>query len=301
MKFTSLLIIAICIALAGAYRTSQQDGFLPNLPAGQEIVISANQEAQVLPHVSDSYQQMLDDPTKYAVLLKHDPRPFENESNVFMKTEKFVSPDLVPSIEVVSQDIHTSLISNKYIEIRKYLELLISQTTLTTKEQSILTRIEELNIEEEYSEEKAQIAELLGELRGRNFDIEVKQISNEVIDDLDRSMVSTADTEELYEEIVGADKVVSLKEELEADIALLEILPASLESEVLKTETLMEEIKIEVDNGLPERSVQEMFTTAITDVKGIAVASEGTLPVETENKVLIAEKEIQEKISAAPT
>ncbi len=69
---------------------------------------------------------MLNDPTKYVVLLKHDPRPFENENNVFMKTEKFASPDLVPSVDVVSQGIHASLISNKYAEIRKYLELLIS-------------------------------------------------------------------------------------------------------------------------------------------------------------------------------
>ncbi len=122
-----------------------------------------------------------------------------------------------------------------------------------------------------------------------------------MIDDLDDSVVATATTEELYKKIVEADKTLSLKEELEADIALLEILPESLESEVLKTETLMEEIKIEVDNGLKERPVQEIFTTAVTDVKGIAAASEGKLPIETENKVLIAEKEIQEKINAAPT
>ncbi len=82
---------------------------------------------------------------------------------------------------------------------------------------------------------------------------------------------------------------------------MLEILPVSLETEVLKTETLFEEIKVEVDNNELKKSIEEMFKEAAADVKGIATASEGKIAVETENKVLIAEQEIQGKINAAET
>ena len=57
--------------------------------AVDDVNISESQTVQINPKIANSYSEMIEDPTKSIVVLRHDPRPEVGQHTVFINAELY--------------------------------------------------------------------------------------------------------------------------------------------------------------------------------------------------------------------